>query len=131
MLYLSSLGLCAPSVLGADVQDTPGLNYCQPNTQILDHITAKNAAYLACEQDFQRRVPMSAVEDMRVDACLFFINPNSLKAEEVAAMARLAELVPIVPMIAKVGRRRKARITKNHIGSRTACPVCDWSVVGW
>ena len=87
------------------LQDTPGLNYCQPNTQILDHITAKNAAYLACEQDPQRRVPMSAVEDMRVDACLFFINPNNLKAEEVSAMAKLAELVPIVPMIAKVGCR--------------------------
>lgn len=83
-------------------QDTPGMNYCQPTTSILDHITAKNNAYLALEQDPQRHVPMSAVEDMRVDACLFFINPNSLKPEELSAMADLAKLVPVVPMIAKV-----------------------------
>lgn len=83
------------------LQDTPGLNYCQPTTSILDHITAKNNAYLALEQDPQRHVPMSAVEDMRVDACLFFINPNSLKPEELTAMADLAKLVPVVPMIAK------------------------------
>ena len=85
------------------LQDTPGLDYCHPSACILDHITAKNAAYLAHEQDPQRRVPMSAVEDMRVDACLFFINPNNLKAEEVAVMTQLAALVPIVPMVAKVG----------------------------
>lgn len=87
-------------------QDTPGLVYGQTNIGIPDHVTAQNAAYLTLEQDPGRRIPMSAVKDPRVDACLFFINPNHLKDAEVAAMAHLAELVPIVPVIAKVTTRR-------------------------
>jgi len=72
--------------------------------RIPDHITAQNAAYLAWEQNPQRSVPMSASDDPRVDACLFFLNPNHLKDAEVAAMAHLSELVSVVPMIAKVSK---------------------------
>ena len=84
------------------LQDTPGLIYGQTNVRIPDHITKQNADYLAFERDPQRRVPMSASDDHRVDACLFFLNPNHMKDAEVEAMAHLSELVPVVPMIAKV-----------------------------
>lgn len=66
---------------------------------------------------------MSGVEDMRVDACLFFINPNSLKAEELAVMAQLAEVVPIVPMIAKV--------TMSQVVDQHALAICrSWQFTG-
>ncbi|KAL0043126.1 hypothetical protein WJX79_009877 [Trebouxia sp. C0005] len=83
------------------LQDTPGLVYGQTSVRIPDHIKAQNNAYLAWEQDPTRSAPMSASVDHRVDACLFFLNPNHLKDAEVAAMAALAEMVPVVPMIAK------------------------------
>ena len=86
----------------APTQDTPGLVYGQTSVRIPDHIKAQNNAYLAWEQDPTRSAPMSASVDHRVDACLFFLNPNHLKDAEVAAMAALAEMVPVVPMIAKV-----------------------------
>lgn len=84
------------------VQDTPGLVYEQTTVRIPDHITAQNARYLAWEQNPERSAPMSATDDHRVDACLFFLNPNRLKDAEVKAMVQISELVPIVPMIAKV-----------------------------
>ena len=84
------------------MQDTPGLVYGQTSVRIPDYITKQNNAYLAWEQDPSRCAPMSATVDHRVDACLFFLNPNHLKDAEVAAMAALAEMVPVVPMIAKV-----------------------------
>ncbi|KAL0048569.1 hypothetical protein WJX82_006030 [Trebouxia sp. C0006] len=83
------------------LQDTPGLVYGQTSVRIPDYITKQNNAYLAWEQDPSRCAPMSATVDHRVDACLFFLNPNHLKDAEVAAMAALAEMVPVVPMIAK------------------------------
>lgn len=84
------------------MQDTPGQVYGQTNVRIPDHITAQNDRYLAWEQSPHRSVPMSAGGDHRVDACLFFLNPNHLKDAEVADMVQLSELVPVVPMIAKV-----------------------------
>ncbi|DBA76352.1 TPA: hypothetical protein ACH3X1_010063 [Trebouxia sp. C0004] len=82
------------------LQDTPGLVYGQTSVRIPDHITKQNNAYLAWEQDPARCISMSA-SDHRVDACLFFLNPNHLKDAEVAAMVALADMVPVVPMIAK------------------------------
>ena len=70
--------------------------------RIPDYITAQNEAYLAWEQNPERCASMSASDDHRVDACLFFLNPNYLKDAEVAAMAHLSDHVPDVPMIAKV-----------------------------
>lgn len=84
------------------VQDTPGQVYGQTNLRIPDYIRAQNERYLAWEQSPERAVPMSAGDDHRVDACLFFLNPNHLKDAEVADMVQLSELVPVVPMIAKV-----------------------------
>lgn len=84
------------------MQDTPGLIYGQTSVRIPDYITAQNEAYLAWEQNPERSASMSASDDHRVDACLFFLNPNYLKDAEVAAMAHLSDLVPVVPMIAKV-----------------------------
>ena len=85
------------------LQDTPGLIYGQTHVRIPDHITAQNARYLAWEQNPRRSTPMAVSDDHRVDACLFFLNPNHLKDSEVAAMVHLSEVVPVVPMIAKVG----------------------------
>ncbi len=84
------------------MQDTPGLVYGQTSVRLLDHITKQNNAYLAWEQDPTRCAPMSASVDHRVDACLFFLNPNHLKDAEVVAMVALADMVPVVPLIAKV-----------------------------
>lgn len=84
------------------LQDTPGQVYGQTKVRIADFITAQNERYLAWEQSPHRSVPMSAGDDHRVDACLFFLNPNHLKDAEVADMVQLSELVPVVPMIAKV-----------------------------
>ena len=83
-------------------QDTPGQVYGQTDVRVPDYITAQNERYLAWEQSPLRSVPMSAGDDHRVDACLFFLNPNHLKNAEVAHMVQLSELVPVVPMIAKV-----------------------------
>ena len=84
------------------LQDTPGQVYGQTKVRIADFIIAQNERYLAWEQSPHRSVPMSAGDDHRVDACLFFLNPNHLKDAEVADMVQLSELVPVVPMIAKV-----------------------------
>ena len=84
------------------LQDTPGQVYGQTNVRIPEYITAQNEHYLAWEQSPLRSAPMSAGDDHRVDACLFFLNPNHLKDAEVANMVQLSELVPVVPMIAKV-----------------------------
>ncbi|KAL3141918.1 hypothetical protein ABBQ32_004572 [Trebouxia sp. C0010 RCD-2024] len=83
------------------LQDTPGQIYGQTNLRIPDYIRAQHERYLAWEQSPERAVPMSAGDDHRVDACLFFLNPNHLKDAEVADMVHLSELVPVVPMIAK------------------------------
>ena len=84
------------------MQDTPGLIYGQTNVRVPAHISKQNKKYLEREQDPQRTQPMHAGPDHRVDACLFFINPNHLKDAEVTAMIQISELVPVVPMIAKV-----------------------------
>lgn len=84
------------------MQDSPGLINGQAYVRICDHITAQNAAHLTTEQDPLRSVSIADGDDHRVDACLFFLNPNYLKDAEVTAMADLSKLVPVVPMIAKV-----------------------------
>ena len=111
LLYIASLETDSPLVL----QDTPGQVYGQTNVRIPDYITAQHERYLAWEQSPLRSVPMTAGDDHRVDACLFFLNPNHLKDAEVADMVQLSELVPVVPMIAKVRADSLVVIFASHV----------------
>ena len=107
------------------LQDTPGQVYGQTNVRIPDYIAAQNDRYLAWEQSPLRSVPMTAGDDHRVDACLFFLNPNHLKDAEVADMVQLSELVPVVPMIAKVRTDNLVIIFASYVFvSCVCCAYC-------
>lgn len=53
-------------------------------------------------QDPERTLPMSLVEDARVDVCLYMIAPHCFDDWEVDLVDRLSTLVPVIPVMAKV-----------------------------
>ena len=84
------------------VQDTPGVHLPGAPEAILEHVLSQSRKFMTAEEDPKRVVPMSALPDPRVDACIFFLPPHFLKPQDIQLITQLSELVPVVPVIAKV-----------------------------
>ncbi|KAF9166418.1 hypothetical protein DFQ27_004126 [Actinomortierella ambigua] len=89
--------------LRLNVVDTPGFGDFINNEEswkpILDTIECRFDAYLEQEN----RVNRSKIQDLRVNACIYFIAPtgHSLKALDVEFMKKLHNKVNLIPVIAK------------------------------
>lgn len=68
---------------GLQIQDTPGygddLNIWNNIQSMLAYVEQQNRAWLQVEQDRKRTVPLSDLEDPRVDLCLFCLPPHRLR----------------------------------------------------
>lgn len=53
-------------------------------------------------QSEKRNGPMTNFEDTRVDVCLYFIAPHSLRPVDIAMINCIGQRVPVVPVIGKV-----------------------------
>ena len=60
------------------------------------------ALSLVWAQDQERSAPLSTLEDMRCDVCLYFVAPHNLHTLDVTIKAGLQNFVPLVPIIGKV-----------------------------
>ncbi|KAJ2140748.1 cell division control protein [Coemansia sp. RSA 1807] len=84
--------------------DTPGFgDQCNNEgcwVQVIKYIKDQHAAYLESELKPQRA---RIIEDSRVHACLYFLNPGSrgLRPLDVEVLRRLTEVTNVIPVIAK------------------------------
>ncbi|KAJ1833505.1 cell division control protein [Coemansia sp. RSA 2711] len=84
--------------------DTPGFgDHCNNEgcwIQVIKYIKDQHAAYLESELKPQRA---RIIEDSRVHACLYFLNPGSrgLRPLDVEVLRRLTEVTNVIPVIAK------------------------------
>lgn len=89
--------------LNLEIITTPGFGDLTNNTDswkpIVDEINSRFDNYLECES----RVNRSTIDDKRVHALLYFIEPSghSLKALDIQFMKQIHEKVNLIPVIAK------------------------------
>jgi septin family protein len=53
-------------------------------------------------QDMTRKVPMSEVDDCRVDACIWLIQPHVFSPLEAQELVLLSTSAVVIPVMAKV-----------------------------
>jgi len=84
------------------VQDTPGygdgFNVEEQVFDIVNHVIQQQYDFY---DQRQRRVPDDNVDDTRIDACLYFINPHRFQDIDLHFLTALAKAVSIIPIIAK------------------------------
>mmetsp|Transcript_21340 Transcript_21340/g.53751 ORF Transcript_21340/g.53751 Transcript_21340/m.53751 type:complete len:424 (+) Transcript_21340:149-1420(+) len=111
------------------VQDTPGygddLNIMNNITKMTNFVEKCNMKWLNIEQDRKRGVDMSAVEDPRVDLCIFCLPPHRLRNVDVRYMHELGKVVPIVPVITKADTMtiREAAVHRHNVFNRLMNPT--------
>lgn len=83
-------------------QDTPAIT-CKGDIkrvqEIVEHSLGK---YFEAEQCVDREAAMSSSPDVRVDVCLYLIEPHQLTEVDIQAMKALGKFTSIVPLLAKV-----------------------------
>lgn len=59
-------------------------------------------AYYEAVQSSARKTAMASTADVRVDVCLYLIEPHQLLEVDIEAMKSVGRFTPVVPLIAKV-----------------------------
>lgn len=106
-LFTSSL-IPPPSFPFVQTQDTPGYgDFDGPEdaesqrTAVLEHIRACSERYYQQETSPDRGSPLHTVPDIRIDVCLYFLQPHRLRRTDIRFIKELSKLVPVVPVLAK------------------------------
>jgi len=84
------------------VQDTPGYgDGFNVEAQIFDIVNYVIGCQYNYYQQRQNFVPDNEIEDKRIDACLFFINPHRFQEIDLSFLKELSKVANIIPVIAK------------------------------
>lgn len=87
------------------VQDTPGCgdsdDPASERAAVLDYVASCSRAFLDAERDPSRPGSISDLQDVRVDAVLYFFPPHRLRKGDLCFARALAGAAPLVPVLAK------------------------------
>lgn len=84
------------------VQDTAAVTSMEDVEQIESTVKQSLGAYYQAEQSPVRKADMVSLPDVRVDVCLYLIEPHQLPKEDIEAIKAVGKFAPVVPLLAKV-----------------------------
>lgn len=103
------------------IQDTPGYgdseNIWHNIRSMIDFVVWQNRRWFDIETQRNRPPDLSAIEDPRIDVCLFCLPPHRLRYTDVLFMYELGKVVPILPVVTKADTMniREATIYRQEV----------------
>lgn len=83
-------------------QDTPAIACQEDVERTASLLRQRMDAYYEAVQSSARKTAMASTADVRVDVCLYLIEPHQLLEVDIEAMKSVGRFTPVVPLIAKV-----------------------------
>lgn len=91
------------------MQDTAAITCKEDVEQVENVLKHRLGAYyeFEAEQSPDRKAAMGSSPDVRVDICLYLIEPHQLPEEDIEAIKAIGKFTPVVPLLAKVRSPRR------------------------